>query len=81
MLLVSLGESHCKDGAEWYFENPWVSDGSLIEVRDQPCDYCIDQGCVLGDNYVLDDYVHELDNTEARDDGEDTQKPDDDDSY
>jgi len=65
MLLVSLGELYCNDGAEWYFEKAYVSDGGLIEVCDDLYDYYKDQGYMENENDVPDDDLYELDESEA----------------
>ena len=80
MLLVATGELHCKDGAEWYFEKARVSDGGLIEGREDSCEHHKDQGCMLHDKDEPDDDLHELDESETSDHNDDAEKNDDEDN-
>ena len=64
MLLVAVGELHCKDGAKWCFEKSCVLDGGIIEVREDLCECCKDQVFMLDNNNEPDDNFHELDESE-----------------
>ena len=78
MLLVSLGELHCNDGADWYFEKACVSDGGLIEVCDELYDYYKDQGYMENESDVPHDDLYEPDEPEAADLDEDAEESEDD---
>ena len=78
MLLVSLGELYCNDGADWYFEKACVSDGALIEVCDELYDYYKDQGYIENESDVPHDDLYELDEPEAADLDEDAEESEDD---
>ena len=80
MLLVAAWELHCKDGAEWHFEKACVSDGRLIESREDSREHCKDQGHMLDDNDEPDDDLHELDESETSDHDDNAEKNDDEDS-
>ena len=57
----SLSILHCQDEFKWEFETNYVSDGGMIDINENLCDYYKDQGHATDDSDVPADDTSNFD--------------------
>lgn len=61
MLLVGLSELCCQNDQEWCYEHDFVANGGKLDLKDDLCLFCKDQGFMKHENDIPNDDISKLD--------------------